>query len=302
MTAHLLAFSRKESVNRKVINLNQFMKQSIQMYAMMAGDEVSIQWHPGDQLPAIYLDPVQLDQILSNLIANSRDAMAGRGTITITAQKVDSKQIPELFGGLNLEVTDEGCGMDDETLQKIFEPFFTTKELDRGTGLGLPAVYNIVTGNGGTIRVDSAPGSGTKVTITLPEAAGDQPSDTYESGDAAESISILLVDDEDAFREMTESMLNSMGFSVSSASSGEQALDTLTKQVDLLLTDIAMQGMDGFSLARICKDRRLAKHILCMTGYTAHIPPEKEHQYPIIRKPFTRMELKKSISKLMSVT
>jgi CheY-like chemotaxis protein len=193
--------------------------------------------------------------------------------------------------------------MDDQTRQRIFEPFFTTKEHGKGTGLGLSVVHNIIKQAGGIITCDSTPGEGTTFTITLPAAEQNKRKAPSEREPSEEVLTILLVDDETVVREMTALMLESMGYAVRSAPSAQEALRMLEEQpAQLLITDVVMHGMDGFTLARICREKQLVHHILCMTGYASQLDEKKEHAFHILRKPFTKAELQKSIHKLIPVT
>lgn len=300
MVSHLLAFSRKESVRRQEVDVKRWMEHSLPLYDMIAGENVTIDWKVPAVIRSIFMDPVQLDQVFSNLVANAKDALSGKGRISITAQTAEHQDIGTC---VQLIFSDSGCGMDDQTRQRIFEPFFTTKEHGKGTGLGLSVVHNIIKQAGGIITCDSTPGEGTTFTITLPAAEQNKRKAPSEREPSEEVLTILLVDDETVVREMTALMLESMGYAVRSAPSAQEALRMLEEQpAQLLITDVVMHGMDGFTLAHICREKQLVHHILCMTGYASQLDEKKEHAFHILRKPFTKAELQKSIHKLIPVT
>jgi CheY-like chemotaxis protein/anti-sigma regulatory factor (Ser/Thr protein kinase) len=267
---------------------------------MIAGDHVAMDVQIPDDIHPIFMDPVQLDQVFSNLVANARDALSGNGDISITAQNVKH---PDIGKSVQLIFSDHGCGMDEQIRQQIFEPFFTTKEHGKGTGLGLSAVNNIIQQTGGTITCESTPGEGTTFTVSLPASPLESRRTTAEDTEVEQTLTIMLVDDETAVREMSVLMLESMGYRVRSAASAQQALTMLEDQpAQMLITDIVMHGMDGFTLAEICRERQLVEHILCMTGYASQLDDQKQHTFHILRKPFTKAELQNSIQELIPLT
>jgi PAS domain S-box-containing protein len=300
MISHLLSFSRKQPLHRQQIDIKNWLERSLPLYNMIAGEHVAIDWQIPDDIQPIFMDAVQLDQVFSNLVANARDALSGSGNISITAQNVEH---PDIGKSVQLIFSDHGCGMDDQTRQQIFEPFFTTKEHGKGTGLGLSAVNNIIQQTGGTITCDSTPGEGTTFTVSLPASPLESRRTTAENTDVEQTLTIMLVDDETAVREMSVLMLESMGYRVRSAASAQQALTMLEDQpAQMLITDVVMHGMDGFTLAEICRERQLVEHILCMTGYASQLDEQKQHTFHILCKPFTKAELQNSIQELIPLT
>jgi CheY-like chemotaxis protein len=256
----------------------------------------------------VKVDPSQIDQILANLCVNARDAIAGVGRITIeTETNVFDKDYcstrPDFVPGeyVRLTVSDNGCGMDRETLANVFEPFFTTKEVGKGTGLGLATVYGIVKQNNGLIDVYSEPGQGTIFSIYLPrhESRARQP----QAEDAADKTpsgheTILLVEDEPAILNMTKIMLMNLGYTVLAALTPGDAVSLAEKyassEIHLIITDVIMPEMNGYDLARNLLSVYPHLKSLFMSGYTADIIAHHgvlDEGVYFIQKPFSIMEL-----------
>jgi CheY-like chemotaxis protein len=253
------------------------------------------------------MDPEQINQILVNLVVNSRDAIDGAGTVTIeTAAAVfDDEYCAHHDGAIPgnyvlLAVSDTGCGMDDEVRVKIFEPFFTTKELGKGTGLGLATVYGIVKQNNGYINVYSEVGRGATFRIYLPEVAdGVVVRDVAEAGKALRggSETILLVEDEMPLLRFAEHLLTSMGYTVLAAGSPMRALELARScgvPIHLLLTDVVMPQMSGRDLHAALREKQGELKCLYMSGYTSNVIAHRgilEEGVHFLAKPFTRKEL-----------
>lgn len=227
LTRQLLAFARKQDIVPVDLDLNESIKGILKMVRRLIGEHINLTWTPFEGACWVTMDPTQFDQILINLCVNARDAMKGEGNIAVktgvTAVDTEFCAIHEEFapgGYVFLSVSDDGCGMDQETLGRIFEPFFTTKEVGQGTGMGLATVYGIVKQNNGVITVDSDPGQGTVFTIHFPQADGKgKPSENDRTGDVypGHGERVLLVEDEPVFREMASMMLKKLGYSVINA-------------------------------------------------------------------------------------
>jgi two-component system cell cycle sensor histidine kinase/response regulator CckA len=278
LTRQLLAFSRKQILEPRVLSLGRVVADTHQMLRRLIGEDVEIVMVADPEPAMVRADPGQIEQVIMNLAVNARDAMPQGGRLVIQVRRVElaAGEQPGLDAGpyVCLSVGDNGCGMDADTLAQIFEPFFTTKGVGRGTGLGLATVYGIVNQSGGSILVDSAMGQGTTFSIYLPRVSGAEaqallPSVAPPNG-AAPSATILLVEDEPMVREMARMILTGAGYEVLQASQGDEALRVLARHagpVDLLLTDVVMPLMSGVELAAEFREARPGAPVLFMTGY-----------------------------------
>lgn len=305
ITRQLLAFSRKQIIAPRPINLNDHFTETQKTLSRMIEEDIHLQFAPGKDLWTIKLDPSQLDQILINLAVNARDAMPDGGRLTIQTSNVsiDSEYISKHYfftpgEYVLLEMTDEGAGMDQETLSRIFEPFFTTKELGRGTGLGLATVYGIVKQNNCFINVYSEPGQGTTFKVYFPRAAAEEiTKKTGEAPIASVSGTVLLVEDSEPVRRLVADLLEAVGYTVLAAETPFEALSLCEKEgapIDLLLTDVVMPGMSGAELRDKIAAIRPEIKVLFMSGYTenviAHRGVLKEGVH-FIQKPFSMRDI-----------
>ncbi|MFW2367928.1 MAG: ATP-binding protein [Desulforhopalus sp.] len=315
LTRQLLAFARKQTIAPKVLDLNETVLGMLKMLQRLIGENITLTWRPGSDIFPIKMDPGQVDQILANLCINGRDAIKGIGKITISTKNVTLNQKDCAgYAGFTpgqyvlLEVRDSGSGMDEEILEKIFDPFFTTKQSGAGTGLGLATVYGIVKQNRGFIYVTSEPLQGSTFKIYLPRQIGDN-GDQFEDQsiptETADQRTILLVEDEAPFLEITEAMLLAAGFSVISASSPGEALEivqTRPTDIDLLLTDVVMPEMSGLDLHQNLHKTLPQLNCLFMSGYTADVISNHgvlKKGVHFIAKPFTKAELIVAIQKVL---
>jgi CheY-like chemotaxis protein len=307
LTRQLLAFARKQTVAPKVLDLNATVESLRTMLRQLIGENIAFAWRPGANLWPINVDPSQVDQILVNLCANARDAMADIGTITIeTGNRVVDEAYCAAYVDLvpgeyvRLAVSDSGRGMDQETRSHIFEPFFTTKGVGEGTGLGLATVYGAVKQNHGFITVDSEPGAGTTVTIHLPRHVGRAEQARTEG--AAEPLvrgheTILLVEDEPAILEVVTVMLERQGYIVLAARMPGEAIRLAREhggEIHLLMTDVVMPEMNGRDLARNLLSLYPDLKRLFMSGYTADIIAHHgvlDDGVSFIQKPFSMKDL-----------
>ncbi|MBN1293681.1 MAG: PAS domain S-box protein [Candidatus Latescibacteria bacterium] len=281
LTRQLLAFSRRQITNPEVVNPNDVLMNMDKMLRRLIGENIEYVTLPHENLWWVYIDRGQIEQILTNLVVNARDAMPEGGKLTIqtaniTLENKQSKNAPSNLSGnyVLIDVMDTGTGIESENLSKVFEPFFTTKEKGEGTGLGLSTCYGIIKQNNGEILIDSEPGKGTTVKIYLPKSNVDArqsviSSMSEEALDGNETI--LLVEDEVSLRKMVYRILNGRGYTVIEASHGEEALRLLKDYKDsihLVITDVIMPRMGGKELgekiASLSKDIK----ILYMSGYT----------------------------------
>lgn len=284
LTAQLLAFARKQIVAPKVIDLNKTMEGILRMLRRLIGENIDLVWVPGADLWSVKIDPSQLDQILANLCVNARDAIDGVGKIFVETKNT----VFDLeYCAVNLDfapgeyvllvVSDNGCGMAKETLDKLFEPFFTTKETGKGTGLGLATVYGIVKQNNGFIHVYSEPGHGTTFNIYLPRHL--DKAELLRQGIPAAPLhggheTILLVEDELVILEMVTIMLRRLEYTVLATTTPERAIELAEKhdgKIHLLLTDVIMPEMNGRDLARRLLSLYPDLKWLFMSGYTADV-------------------------------
>jgi two-component system, cell cycle sensor histidine kinase and response regulator CckA len=311
LTRQLLAFSRQQVIFPRVLNLNEVVNNVTTMLLRMVGDNISISFRPTTPIGGIKADPGQIEQILMNLVVNSRDAMPDGGEIVIETGHAEldedyASQHPGFHTGQHifLAVSDTGCGMDESIKSKIFEPFFTTKGVGQGTGLGLSTVYGIVTQSQGTIAVDSQPGKGTTFKIYFPRIAAkvEQPAPSHKVDESpAGSETILVVDDDEAVRKVTASLLASAGYQIIEASNAEKALQIMTASgpgIDLLLTDLIMFGKSGFELFEQAKVIRPELRSLFMSGYTGDLAALRRgliSERTFLAKPFTKVSLLKKI-------
>jgi len=306
LTRQLLAFARKQTVAPRVLDLNETVGRMLTMLQRLVGEDIDLIWMPGRDLWQVRIDPAQVDQIMMNLAVNARDAIAGVGKISIETGNViaDAAYCVAHVGIVPgeyviLALSDNGSGMDRETLTNIFEPFFTTKE-GKGTGLGLATVYGIVKQNNGVISVYSEPGKGTTFKICLPRYAGKTARDA--AGEATASATggpetVLLVEDEAMLLKLAKTMLGKLGYSVLSASTPVEAIRLArehTGTIHLLLTDVVMPEMNGRDLARQLLSLSPGLKCLFMSGYTANVIASHgvlEEGVHFIQKPFSLHDL-----------
>ncbi|MFW6181322.1 MAG: ATP-binding protein, partial [Spirochaetota bacterium] len=315
LTRQLLAFSRKQLLRPREVNVNRLVIDLERMLRRIIGEGVRLETELDPRLHPVVIDPGQLEQVIMNLAVNSRDAMPGGGTLRVVTSNVTleeqfvSRHVGSRPGEyVLLEVSDTGVGMDRETQERIFEPFFTTKEVGKGTGLGLATVYGIVKQSGGYISVESEPGEGSTFRIYLPlpspkRRQEEKPAERAGGGRGHETI--LLVEDETAVRSMLYSSLKGYGYRVIQAADGAEALQVFeqaAEPVHLLVTDVVMPRMNGEELAEEITRRNERVKVLFMSGYTDReihwkgAPPE-DRCY--LQKPFAPDQLARRVRELL---
>lgn len=281
LTRQLLAFSRQQVLQLKILDCNRVVAGIEKMFRRLIGEDIQVISRLRPELGAVKADPGQMEQVLMNLVVNSRDAMPEGGTITIETsnESVDharARAHPGLKPGsyVLVAVSDTGCGMDAQTQARLFEPFFTTKELGKGTGLGLATVYGIVSQSGGNIFVHSKPGGGTTFNIYLPRV-DDEACAAIPAALPPQSLhgseTILLVEDDDSVYKLLRRVLSGNGYTVLAASSGDSALmicERYKGDIHLMLTDIVMPRMNGRELAKRLSPLRPNMKVIYMSGYT----------------------------------
>ncbi|MEW6519816.1 MAG: PAS domain S-box protein [Thermodesulfobacteriota bacterium] len=284
LTRQLLAFARKQTAVPRVLDLNETVEGMLKMLRRLIGEDINLVWLPDSNLWPVKMDPSQIDQILANLCVNARDAIAAVGKVIIETSRVTFDEAycaerPGFIPGdfVMLAVSDDGQGMDRETLDKIFEPFFTTKGVGQGTGLGLATVYGIVKQNNGFINVYSEPGRGSTFKIYLPRhaaATGQMRQESQAAPAAPGHETILLVEDEAAILEITRLMLEKLGYQVLTASTPGEAIRLAREhagEIHLLITDVVMPEMNGPELAAKLLSLYPGLRSLFMSGYTGNV-------------------------------
>jgi two-component system, cell cycle sensor histidine kinase and response regulator CckA len=268
LTGQLLAFSRRQVLQPRVLDLNAVVSDMDMMLRRLIGEDIELVTFLDPDVGRVTADPTQVEQVIVNLAVNARDAMPNGGSVTIETSDVHTED----GWVVELRMTDTGIGMTDLERQQLFDPFFTTKE--GGTGLGLATVYGIVEQSGGTIEVESAPGLGSSFRIWLPRA--DVPAEpaaaaSDECGTRSGHETILLVEDETVVRRLVAEMLESSGYTVLQAADGPSALELLRRHsggLDLLVTDVVMPGMSGPEVAQAVTSMRPGTEVLYTSGYT----------------------------------
>jgi two-component system, cell cycle sensor histidine kinase and response regulator CckA len=308
LTRQLLAFSRRQIMEPEILDLGSVVSDMKKMLARLIGEDIRLETIQAEGLWPVRADPAQVQQVIMNLAVNARDAMPQGGALTIETANAVAVSTPGEPADVDpgdyvvLRVTDTGCGMETETLLRMFEPFFTTKEEGRGTGLGLSTVYGIVKQSGGYIFAESRPGE-TVFTVYFPRAEGKAggPGEAEEAGAQSGTETVLLVEDDQAVRELTERMLASAGYRIIAAGSGEEALalsEVTQERIDLVVSDVVMPIMSGRELADRLKKTRPELRVLFMSGYTDETVTEQgvlARDDDFISKPFGREQLLRAV-------
>lgn len=315
LTRQLLAFSRKQVLQPKVLNINSVVSDFEKMLQRLIGENIELRTMLAPEIGNVKADPGQIEQVIMNLAINARDAMPGGGKLTIETNNMFLDEsyverhisvIPGFY--VMLAVSDTGCGMDEKTLKRIFEPFFTTKGLGEGTGLGLSTVYGIIKQSGGNIWVYSELGSGTTFKVYLP--CVDEDAEVYPRTDGTEedvkgTETILLAEDEDVVRKFARKVLESYGYQVLEAANGGSALlicERHQEPINLLITDVVMPEMSGSELAERLIQLRPEMKVIYMSGYTdnAVFHHGVLHEGAnFIQKPFTPYALAQKVRKIL---
>jgi PAS domain S-box-containing protein len=318
LTRQLLAFSRKQLLQPRVVDLNQMLDEVEPMLRRLIGEDIQIMVVRGEMLGCVIADPGQVQQVLLNLALNARDAMPSGGLLTIrtaneSVSTIAKAGLSEIVAGdyVLLEVTDTGCGMDETTRSRIFEPFFTTKGPGKGTGLGLATVYGIVKQSGAAISVRSAPERGTGFRILFPLTDDVDPTESKQEELGTNDVgseTILLVEDEDSVRDLAQRILQSRGYNVLAARHGGDALQmalAADQQIDLVVTDVVMPGMNGRQLVEALRARAPGVRVLYMSGYTDDDIVRRgllTSNVAFLEKPFTGKTLGRRVRSVLDAT
>ena len=339
MVRQLLAFSRKQTLQPKVLSLTDLLSDMFAMLRRIMGEKIELKIEHGRDLWPVLADPSQIDRVVMNLAVNARDAMPGGGKLSLSTRNVPRHEAaaiaPDIMPGADyilIEIADTGEGIPPEVLDKIYDPFFTTKEVGKGTGLGLSTVYGIVKQTGGYIFCDSRPGQGTTFRIFLPrhipgeneqstgqkKKAGAQvdKASAASSPDASEPREdltgdgvILLVEDEDSVRQLAEMALAARGYTIHSAETAEAALDIMEDMLargempDLVVSDVVMPGMDGPTMMKELRKMGVTSPFVFMSGHAEDAFAEsldEGTQFTFLAKPFNLKEIAEAVKRAMS--
>jgi len=313
----MLAFSRRQQLSPKATNLNSFSQTLDGMVAPILGGMIRLDWQVEPDLWPAYVDVGQLELATMNLILNARDAMPAGGTITVSLKNQHlAERSSDLAAGdyVMLAVQDTGQGIPPELITRVIEPFYTTKEVGKGTGLGLSTAYGFARQSGGTLRIESAVGRGTRIELWLPrsaeialeivEAAPAVPAETRPL--RGEAVSILLVDDSASLRDLTANLLSESGFEVICAAGGAEALAVLERdpaRIDLIVTDFAMPLVSGIEVIRFARNLRADWPAIVVTGYADSAAIQsRPDDVPLLTKPFAHTDLLAAITQVLKAT
>ena len=314
----LLAFARKQTISPQVLDLNHTVEGMLKMLRRLIGEDIDLVWEPGADLWLVNMDPSQVDQILANLCVNARDAISNVGKVTIETQNVvlDEAYCREHAGFVPgqyvmLVVSDNGEGMDRETLKNVFEPFYTTKELGKGTGLGLSTVYGIAKQNNGFVNVYSEPGMGTALKVYLPRHIGevqDRGDEMQQEVPQGQGETVFVVEDETSVLKVTERALKSLGYNVSAFGNPMDAVEAVKKytgNIQLLMTDVVLPEMSGKDLVQAFQQISPNTKTLYTSGYTANVIAHHgvmEKGIHFIQKPFSIDSLARKVRETLDET
>lgn len=311
LVRQLLAFARKQTIAPKVLDINETIGKTINMLRKLIGENIDLCWKPAANIPSVKMDTTQIDQVLINLTVNARDSITDNGKIYIeTGNIVFDKEYCNLHKGfapgryVMLAISDNGCGIDKETMEKVFDPFFTTKKFGEGTGMGLATVYGIIKQNNGFINVYSEPGNGTTFRIYIPanedrEKADEKPVSRSETIKGNETV--LIVEDEKMLLKLGQLMLKELGYNVLATSSPSEAISIVKEyagDIHLVLTDVIMPEMSGEALRKDLKSIKPELKFLFMSGYTANAIANRgilDQDVNMLQKPFSMNDLSSKV-------
>ena len=315
LVRQLLAFARKQTISPKVLDINDTISGMLQMLRQLIGEDIDLAWMPGHAMGKVRIDPSQIDQVLTNLMVNARDAIGGVGKVTIETGTIVLDEAycaghPGFLPGrfVMLAVSDNGTGMDEKTLAQIFDPFFTTKNIGKGTGLGLATVYGIVKQNDGFINVYSETGQGTTFKIYLPVIESKEdgaPRKAIQEVMTRGTETVLIVEDDEAILDLGKSILEQLGYTVLTAGAPDAAIAVAQShrgRIALLLTDVVMPQMNGRQLAQRLAEAVPDLKCLFMSGYTANVIAHRgilDEGVNFLQKPFSMAALAAKVREVL---
>ncbi|MEE7506571.1 response regulator [Methylobacterium mesophilicum] len=303
LTKRLLSFSRAHDLQARAVDVNTLIAGMSDLFGRSLGGLVTVRTDLADGLPAVQVDPDQLELAVLNLCINARDAMPDGGAITVATRRLAISGDPEIADGtyLGISVTDEGTGIPEEILRRVCEPFFTTKAVGQGTGLGLAMVFGLAQQSKGRLVIDSVVGRGTRVELALPfadQAPEQAPEASGSVPVAGRRAHVLIVDDDSQVRHVTASFLTGFGHSTTEASDGEAALRLLAAdRYDIVVADLAMPGMSGIELAAEIRERDPRLPVLILTGHAEAMQIPED--LPVLTKPFRSADLAARVASLL---
>jgi signal transduction histidine kinase/CheY-like chemotaxis protein len=312
LTTQLLAFSRKQVLQPRLLDLNTVVAGMQEFIQRLIGEDIALEIELDPRLPHVKADPNQLEQVIMNLSVNARDAMPSGGRLGISTRAmaisdsdIEFLTVPPGFYVV-LKVSDTGEGMDERTRARIFEPFFTTKENGKGTGLGLSTVFGAVEQSGGTITVSSEKGNGATFTIFLPASGESAPADAVATAEprlVAGTGTVLLVEDDPSLRRLMREILTDAGHTVLEAANGEQGLSIASQhkqRIDLLVTDVVMPGLSGPEMVEALQKERPDLMVLFMSGYDPKLDDEEGAPVNFLAKPFAPRAFSEKVGSLLA--
>ncbi len=308
LTQQLLAFARKQELRDRLLNLNTLVADFSPIIERNLGEGIVLRRELSDDLWNSRIDPVQAEMALLNLVSNARDAIDGKGSVTIATQNVvvgaESLPAPGMETGeyISLSVADTGGGIEEDNLDKIFDPFFSTKGVGKGTGLGLSMVYGFMRQSGGGVAAENLPGGGARFTLYFPRARGmvdAKPGPVLRNVGGGETI--LMVEDQPQVAELGRAMLEDLGYTVEHVDNAARALEVLRGggQFAMVFTDIVMPGMTGVALAQTIRREFPNLPVLLTTGYSDRALDEDSRAFELVRKPYRRADLSSRIKTLL---
>jgi PAS domain S-box-containing protein len=310
LTGQLLAFARRHALNLRVFDAVDQVELVADMLRTVLGSRASFELDIAERPLPVEADANQFETALVNLVANSRDAMDGRGLLTIRIAKSTGPRHDAGDGAVNafvaVAISDTGCGIPSDQIDRIFEPFFTTKDVGRGTGLGLSQVYGFAQQSGGTVRVASEVGVGTTITLYLPlssKSIQHRQRNLLPSGEARERWNILVVEDNAEVGEFSTQLLHDLGYHPILAQNAEEALKLLEQDpegFDIVLSDVVMPGLDGVSLGREIRRRLPSLPFVLNSGYSYELADGADHGFDLLQKPYSVEELSRVLRRAMA--
>ncbi len=317
LTRQLLAFSRQQVLQPQVVSLNSILENMQKMLSRLIGEDIRVRTVCSKELALVKLDPAQIEQVILNLAINARDAMPKGGQLTLETDRAEldetyTKDHPYVTPGvyMRLTVSDNGIGMDEKTQARIFEPFFTTKETGKGTGLGLSMVYGVVKQSGGHIMVYSEPGIGSTFKLYFPvvEKMAETRESKMKAAQRRGQETILVVEDDQALRDLAKNILASQGYQVFTAQNPDEVREICRVQgakLNLLLTDVIMPQMSGKDIALMCTAVIPALKVLYMSGYTSDVIMHHgvlDEGLAFLQKPFSPVSLTAKVREVLDGT